>query len=220
MSDPAGARRAGARFALRRRRRRRRPRRRRRRRQDRFPRPHRRRGSRSTDLKAEEITLKVNGKPRQIQSLGPVHSAAAAASSSSGGSALPPPYATNAVGKNGRVIHVLIDDDSITPGREGQVKEAVRLLPSELAPGESLGVLTPQGQLEHPPVGGPHAQSDSRSTASPAAAARVKPRPTRSAARRACWRRRVDARPWPAGRRRRSSSSPAGIAPPLRRPST
>jgi hypothetical protein len=103
-------------------------------------------GQQVGDLKADEITLKVNGKPRQIQSLGVSHTTAAA-DPSPGGSALPPPYATNAVGKNGRVIHVLIDDDSITPGREGQMREALRLLTSELAPGDMLGVLTTQGQV-------------------------------------------------------------------------
>ena len=53
---------------------------------------------------------------------------------SPGGSVLPPPYATNAVGRNARVIHALIDDDSIAPGREGQAREAMRFLASELAP--------------------------------------------------------------------------------------
>ena len=37
-------------------------------------------GQQVTDLKPDEITLKVNGKPRQIQSLGVFHSAAAAGS--------------------------------------------------------------------------------------------------------------------------------------------
>jgi VWFA-related protein len=102
-----------------------------------------------TDLKPDELTLKVNGKPRQIQSLGIFHTAAA--DPSPGGSALPPPYATNAVGRNGRVIHVLVDDDSIAPGREAQVREAMRLLASEMAPGDQLGVLTTQGQLNFRP---------------------------------------------------------------------
>ena len=106
-------------------------------------------GQQVTDLKADEITLKVNGKPRQIQSLGVFHSTAAGPSS--GGSALPPPYATNAVGRNGRVIHVFVDDDSITPGRAGQVKEALRLLVSELASGDMLGLLTTQGQVNFRP---------------------------------------------------------------------
>ena len=105
-------------------------------------------GQQVSDLKAEEITLKVNGKVRQIQSLGVFHSAAADAPR---GSALPPPYATNAVGRSGRVIHVLVDDDSITPGREGLVKEALRMLMSELAPGDMLGLLTTQGQVNFRP---------------------------------------------------------------------
>jgi hypothetical protein len=104
-------------------------------------------GQQVSDLKPEEIALKVNGKARQIQSLGVWHAVAADRSPSPGGSALPPPYATNAAGHTGRVIHVLIDDDSITPGREGQVREAVRLMAAELAPGDTLGVLTTQGQI-------------------------------------------------------------------------
>jgi hypothetical protein len=106
-------------------------------------------GQQVTDLKPAEITLKVNGKPRQIQSLGVFQSVAA--DPSPGGLALPPPYATNAAGHTGRVIHVLIDDDSISPGREGQVKDAMRLLASELAPGDMLGVLTTQGQVNFRP---------------------------------------------------------------------
>jgi hypothetical protein len=108
-------------------------------------------GQQVTDLKPDEITLKVNGKARQIQSLGVFHAVAADGSPSPGGSALPPPYATNAGGHTGRVIHVLVDDDSIAPGREGQVREAMRLLASELAPGDTLGVLTTQGQVNFRP---------------------------------------------------------------------
>jgi hypothetical protein len=106
-------------------------------------------GQQVADLKAEEVTLKVNGKPRQIQSLGRFQ--VAATDATPGESALPPPYATNAVGRNGRVIHVLVDDDSITPGREAQVREAMRLLVSELTPGDMLGVLTTQGQINFRP---------------------------------------------------------------------
>jgi hypothetical protein len=102
-------------------------------------------GQQVGDLKPDEITLKVNGKPRQIQSLGVFHAVTAGAAP--GGAALPPPYATNAVGKSGRVIHMLVDDDSITPGRETPLKEAVRLLAAELAPGDTLGLLTTQGQI-------------------------------------------------------------------------
>jgi len=101
------------------------------------------------DLKAEEIALKVNGKARTVQSLSlfRVNSGEPA----TGGGPLPPAYATNAVGVNGRTIHLLIDDDSISPGREVQVREAVRLITSELGPSDRIGVLTPQGQLNMRP---------------------------------------------------------------------
>lgn len=102
-------------------------------------------GSQVADLKAEEITLKVNGKARQVQSLS-LFRATGAPAASDGGS-LPVPYGTNAVSQSGRIVHILIDDDSIAPGREGQVREAVRLLAAELAPGDRIGVLTAQGQL-------------------------------------------------------------------------
>lgn len=105
-------------------------------------------GDQVADLKPEELQLKVNGKPRQIVSLNLFRATADAPSSSA---QLPPPYATNSVGMNGRNIHILIDDDSIAPGRESQVREAVRLIASELGPGDRLGVLTPQGQLNMRP---------------------------------------------------------------------
>jgi hypothetical protein len=105
-------------------------------------------GSQVADLKAEEVTLRVNGKARTIQSLSLFRATGAGVT---GGSALPAPYGTNAVSQSGRVIHLLIDDDSISPGREGQVREAVRLLTAELAPADRIGVLTPQGQLNMRP---------------------------------------------------------------------
>ena len=106
-------------------------------------------GSQVSDLKAEDITLKVNGKARQLHSLSLFRAGAAATTEA--GSSLPVPYGTNAVGQSGRIIHILIDDDSISPGREVQVKEAVRLLTAELAPGDRIGVLTTQGQLNMRP---------------------------------------------------------------------
>jgi hypothetical protein len=107
-------------------------------------------GEQVTDLKVEDLTLKVNGKPRAIQSLSVFHSAAGA-----GEAVLPPPYATNVVGRNGRIIYILIDDDSIAPGREEPMKSAVRMLTTELGPGDRIGVLTAQGQLNIRPVDDP-----------------------------------------------------------------
>jgi hypothetical protein len=110
-------------------------------------------GAPIADLKAEEVALKVNGKPRALQSLSLVRTGSTGPAVA--GTPLPPPYATNAAGVNGRTIHILIDDDSIGPGREGQVKEAVRLITAELGAEDRVGVLTPQGQVNIRPLADP-----------------------------------------------------------------
>jgi hypothetical protein len=102
-----------------------------------------------TDLKAAELSLRVNGKPRTIQSLSVFQTDAAAIASSA---PLPPPYASNTAGQGGRIFHVLIDDDSISPGSESQIKETIRLLTAELAPTDRLGILTPQGTVNITPT--------------------------------------------------------------------
>ena len=110
-------------------------------------------GQQVPDLKADEISLKVNGKPRTIQSLTFVQGSSEAPAT--GRSALPAPFATNSVGTAGRTIHLLIDDDSISPGREQQLREAVRLLVAELGPNDRIGVMTAQGQLNMRPGADP-----------------------------------------------------------------
>jgi hypothetical protein len=95
------------------------------------------------DLRAADLSLKVNGKPRSIQSLSLFRANADATASSP----LPPPYATNVLGEHGRVLYLLLDDDSISPGRESQVKDAVRMLVAELSPLDVIGVLSTQGTI-------------------------------------------------------------------------
>ena len=102
------------------------------------------------DLKPGDLSLKVNGKTRAIQSLSVFRTSAEAAA---GDSLLPPPYTTNEVAAHGRVLYVLIDDDSISPGRESQIKDAVRILAAELSPNDRLGLLNTQGTLNMTPSG-------------------------------------------------------------------
>ena len=103
------------------------------------------------DLKPDELSLKVNGKPRTIQSLTLFRVNADAPATNT--VPLPPPYSTNVAGEHGRVLHVLIDDDSISPGRESQIKEAIRMLTAELSPIDRIGVLNTQGNINLAPGG-------------------------------------------------------------------
>ena len=100
-----------------------------------------------TDLKPDDLTLKVNGKPRPIESLTLFQASAAIAADAP----LPPPYVSNVAGARGRVVQVLVDDDSISPGRETDVRDAVRLLASELSPDDRLGVINTQGTVNIAP---------------------------------------------------------------------
>src|SRR5690348_4025654 len=68
-------------------------------------------GALITDLTRDELTLKVNGKPRPVQSLTLFQASAAMAAEA----ALPPPYVSNASAARGRIVRVLVDDDSISP---------------------------------------------------------------------------------------------------------
>ena len=58
-------------------------------------------GSQIPDLRAEDLSLKVNGKPRSVTSLSFLRTVSDKAAP---GSELPPPYATNAAGSSGRTI--------------------------------------------------------------------------------------------------------------------
>jgi len=93
------------------------------------------------DLKPADLSLKVSGKARTIQSL-TLYRAASDAPAAVAGPPLPPPYSTNVAGEHGRVIYLLVDEDSISPGRETPIKDAVRMLIAELSPIDRIGVLT------------------------------------------------------------------------------
>lgn len=101
------------------------------------------------DLTPSDLALKVNGKPRALQSLTLFRSSG----ESVGPVALPPPYATNVAAARGRVLHVLIDDDSIAAGREPQIRDAVRMLTAELSPADRFGLLTTQASINISPTG-------------------------------------------------------------------
>jgi hypothetical protein len=106
-------------------------------------------GQMVSDLKPADLSLKVNGKIRPIQSLTEFHANRETAAS---GSTLPPPYSSNVAAESGRILHVLIDDYSISPGREAPVKDAIRLMMAELSPVDQIGLLSTAGTINLRPT--------------------------------------------------------------------
>lgn len=107
-----------------------------------------------TDLKAEELSIRTDGRDRKIQNLelitvpagGPAPAAAPAAAKPT--SNLPAPYATNsgpepaAVPSGGREFLIILDEEGIGPGREEPVRKAISQLTASAAPSDRFGLVS------------------------------------------------------------------------------
>jgi hypothetical protein len=99
-----------------------------------------------TDLKAADVALKIDNTPREVKSLdfvplGKVDASVATVSAPS----VPPPFATNIAdnsGPAGRGIVVLVDEESIAPGKEQTIRDAVGQILNGFAPGDRLSVMS------------------------------------------------------------------------------
>lgn len=99
------------------------------------------------DLKVGDVSLKVDGKAREIKSFElvdlrkPAGGDAAAPQSD-----VPPPFATNAAGGGGegaaREVFLLVDEESIAIGKDAAVKEAIGHLLGTLGPQDRVGLLS------------------------------------------------------------------------------
>jgi hypothetical protein len=97
------------------------------------------------DLKSEEVTLKVDGRARAVGSLQLIDfSEASGASLSPSGETLPPPFGSNVMGASRSVV-ILIDEDSIRPGRERATLAAVDELITTVSPRTRIVIATPHG---------------------------------------------------------------------------
>jgi hypothetical protein len=101
------------------------------------------------DLKPADVTIRVDGREREVTSLDLVRPAAAAAPGGAApapaASTLPAPYATNeapdAGASGGREFLIVIDDEGIGTGRESAVREAVTSLVQGLTPADRVGIM-------------------------------------------------------------------------------
>ncbi len=98
------------------------------------------------DLKPEEVVLKVGGRAREIVALELVKAGGDTPPPPKGAKAPPPPppppFLTNSSLVSGRSVTLLVDDDSIEPGNDGPVRDALTQLVEALTPADHVGLAT------------------------------------------------------------------------------
>ena len=108
------------------------------------------------DLKAEELNIRVDGKPREIKNLELVNAAAAPAAAPTAAPAkaeptlaLPAPFDTNvsatpaaSAPTGAREFVVLLDEDGIAPGQEEPVRKAIAKMMSEAGETDRFGLIS------------------------------------------------------------------------------
>ena len=99
-----------------------------------------------SDLKAADVSLKIDNTPREVKSLdfvplGKVDGSVATVTAPS----VPPPFATNVADTSvpgGRGVVVLVDEESIAPGKEKTIRDAVGHILNGLGPADRLSVMS------------------------------------------------------------------------------
>ena len=104
-----------------------------------------------TDLKPEEATVRIDGRPRKISALQlvTVASPPAADVAAPAIEVPPPPFATNTAAESGRTFILVFDDESIRPGRERPLRAAIGRFLGSLTPRDRVSLLTvPHGGMK------------------------------------------------------------------------
>jgi len=88
------------------------------------------------DLQPSEVTLRIDGRTRTIRSLEyvPVRTSAGVAGAL--------PYGSNVVTEDGRAIVLIVDFESIRPGRESALREHIGQFVRTLSPNDRLALVT------------------------------------------------------------------------------
>ena len=103
-----------------------------------------------TDLEKDDISFKLDGKLRAVRSLEYVPlNAAPTGDLVPHFRPLPPPFGTNVLAEAGRVMMIVIEHESIRPGKERPAMEALDRMLSRLSPADRVGVATmPHGRVD------------------------------------------------------------------------
>ena len=104
-----------------------------------------------TDLKPEELTVRLDGRTRKVASLQLVTVATPPPGDTSAPAreTPPAPFATNTAAESGRTFILVFDDESIRPGRERPLRAAIGRFLGSLTPRDRVSLLTvPHGGLK------------------------------------------------------------------------
>jgi hypothetical protein len=107
-----------------------------------------------TDLKSDEVQLRVDGRPRTIRSLQRVDAGAGATATAG---TLPAPYGSNGAAAAGslagRTIFLVINDTSFRPGNERLTKQSIDQFLGTLSPTDRVALITtPQPSIRTDPT--------------------------------------------------------------------
>jgi hypothetical protein len=95
-----------------------------------------------TDLTPADVTLKVDGRTRAIRALDYI-------SATDRAPRVPEPFGTNTVPESARAVLLIIDDETLRPGREKDLKDDVRAFLGKLGGNDRVGLATlPYGGIK------------------------------------------------------------------------
>jgi len=102
------------------------------------------------DLRRDEVSIRLDGRVRELRSLQFV---AITGSSAEISTRVPSPFASNNVTESGRAVALIIDDESFAPGGELPLRRAVDRLVNRLHPADRVMLVTiPHGGVRIPPT--------------------------------------------------------------------
>ena len=103
-------------------------------------------GAAISDLRREEVSVRIDGRDRSVRSLQLVVAAAG-----DGAPLLPPPFGANNTSTAGRTVALVLDDESFAPGGEQALRPAIERLVAQLSPSDRMSVATlPHGGVRVP----------------------------------------------------------------------
>jgi len=97
-------------------------------------------GTPAADLRAEDVSIKIDGKAREIRSLQLVSMAGSHAEADM--PSLPPPFGSNAVTTRGRNIQLIVDDESFVVGGEQMLRQSAERLLAAVSPIDRIALIS------------------------------------------------------------------------------